>query len=391
MSSSKKILKVGIYDPYLDTLGGGERYCLTVAETYLQLGHKVDLFWSGPKDIIASATSRFSLNLENLSIVPDIFGLSPRYWSLLESPPTCSFPPLLSQSLSKKICRFINKIKVTGKYDIFFYLSDGSLPFIFAKKNLIHFQVPFSFTPSFKSMLASKLKLTSRHHLVYNSAFTKSFIQKLYPHRGSIVYPPVDVDKFYSSVKTKTILSVGRFDNLLNAKRQDVLIDIFKELITREPGLDWRLVLAGGSFDDPQTNSYLQLLKQKAAGLNIFFVVNPDFNQLTKLYSESSIYWHAAGYQVDTQLHPEATEHFGITTVEALASGCVPVVVNAGGLPEIVTNQENGLLWSTTQDAVIATLSLIKNPSLMSSLSNHAKIKSIDFSKTNFTKNLLSL
>jgi len=42
-------MRAAIYDPYLDTLGGGERYCLTVAEILLKNGWQVDLFWSGPK------------------------------------------------------------------------------------------------------------------------------------------------------------------------------------------------------------------------------------------------------------------------------------------------------------------------------------------------------
>ena len=62
-----------IYDPYLDTLGGGERYCLTVAEILKKNGWKVDIFWSGGQDIIKKAENRFSLNLKDIHIQPDIF------------------------------------------------------------------------------------------------------------------------------------------------------------------------------------------------------------------------------------------------------------------------------------------------------------------------------
>ena len=55
--------RVAIYDPYLDTLGGGERYCLTVAEILLKNNYQVDLFWSGDKTLIEKAEKRFSLNL----------------------------------------------------------------------------------------------------------------------------------------------------------------------------------------------------------------------------------------------------------------------------------------------------------------------------------------
>ena len=58
------IKKAAIYDPYLDTLGGGERYCLTVAEILLKNGYKVDIFWSGDKTLIEKAEKRFSLDLK---------------------------------------------------------------------------------------------------------------------------------------------------------------------------------------------------------------------------------------------------------------------------------------------------------------------------------------
>ena len=35
--------RAAIYDPYLDTLGGGERYCLSVVEFLLQNNYQVDI------------------------------------------------------------------------------------------------------------------------------------------------------------------------------------------------------------------------------------------------------------------------------------------------------------------------------------------------------------
>ena len=40
-------------------------------------------------------------------------------------------------------------------------------------------------------------------------------------------------------------------------------------------------------------------------------------------------------------------EHFGITTVEAMAAGCVPVVINKAGQREIVEDGVSGFLWNT--------------------------------------------
>ena len=38
-------MKAAIYDPYLDTLGGGERYMITAAQVLSENGYKVDVEW----------------------------------------------------------------------------------------------------------------------------------------------------------------------------------------------------------------------------------------------------------------------------------------------------------------------------------------------------------
>ena len=64
-------------------------------------------------------------------------------------------------------------------------------------------------------------------------------------------------------------------------------------------------------------------------GANV--IANASNAQLKSLYQTAKIFWHAKGMDVDEHLHPDLTEHFGMTTVEAMAGGCVPVVINKGG------------------------------------------------------------
>jgi len=130
----------------------------------------------------------------------------------------------------------------------------------------------------------------------------------------------------------------------------------------------------------------LKLLRQKSENLNIEFHINPDFNTLTKLYSQSAIYWHAAGFEVNEHSHPQNTEHFGIVVVEAMASGCVPIVVNAGGLPEIVVHGTNGYLWKSVSEASDLTYNLISSPELLEQLRSNALSSCQKFSKQNFYK-----
>ncbi len=388
-------MKAAIYDPYLDTMGGGERYCLTVAEILLKNGWQVDLFWSGQKDILKIAQQRFSLEIKDINIVPDIFQLKAKKINPLEGrsqiKKLINRPDIPLLSPFQKIRKFIKNFQITKSYHLFFYLSDGSTPTLFAKNNFLHIQVPFNFTPTLKQTLLNPIKLKLANALVIcNSHFTRSFATRLY-HRPSVVlYPPVDVDKFKpSKFKKNHILSVGRFDNILNAKKQDVLIKAFATVSSKNP--DWKLILAGGSTQAAHQNAYLHYLRQQALDLPVKFVVNPPFNKLKKLYSKAKIYWHATGFKVNQQTHPEATEHFGITVVEAMAAGLVPIVVKKGGLPEIITHSQNGFHWNGLNDLIDNTQILINQPKKIKQMRQSALQDCQKFSKHSFEKQLLTL
>ncbi len=387
--------RVAIYDPYLDTLGGGERYCLTVAEVLLNKGYQVDLFWSGDKSLIEKAEKRFSLNLTDLKIVPDIFQIKPQKLELIEESRIFSkfiTKVLDPQRVKLKLKKTYQKIKTTNKYDIIFYLSDGSIPFLFAKKNFLHIQVPFTKSSSYFKNVLEKPKLKLISNVICNSQFTSRFQTGDLKSKTLVLYPPVDVDKFkVSPRKENIILSVGRFDNILNAKKQDVLIDAFANLVKNYNLRDWKLVLAGGSLLDPNKNVYLKCLLEKSKDLPVNFLINPPFTELQKIYSESKIYWHAAGFEVDENQHPENTEHFGITIVEAMASGLVPVVVAKGGIPEIVENGVNGFLWNSLDELVKKTKKLIDDPETLKLMSQQSIINCRSFSKENFEKRLLAI
>jgi glycosyltransferase involved in cell wall biosynthesis len=388
--------RAAIYDPYLDTLGGGERYCLTVAEILLKNGYQVDLFWSGDDSLVEKAEKRFSLDLKGLRIVPDIFEIKPQKLEMLEDNDDLfkfinrSINP---QKIHFKFKKIVAKIKNNHKYDLIFYLSDGSLPLLFGKKNYLHIQVPFSSSTNnqFKKLL-NKAKLQLFSNVICNSQFTAKFQESALKNKVLILYPPVDVDKFYSNEKKENIiLSVGRFDNILNAKKQDVLIDAFKTLIESGKAHGWKLVLAGGSILDPKNNSYFKYLQDKAKDLPVDFVVNPPFDVLKDIYSKSKIYWHATGFEVDEDKHPENTEHFGMTIVEAMAAGLVPVVIDKGGIPEIIDNGVNGFLWRSLNQLISKTQKLIDNPEMLKLMSQQSLINCQQFSKENFEKKLLTI
>lgn len=351
--------KALFFDPYLDTLGGGERYVLTFALSLAALGFEVDLAWRNQKDL-DEAENRFGLDLSGVKINPHAYD-------------TCSNRSSL-----------IDRFEFTNKYDLIFWVSDGSLPFLFGKNNLVHFQVPF--TSIGGNPIINRLKLSFINKLVFNSQFTRMVINKSLPDsKDFVLYPPIDTDQFIGGKKENIILSVARLTSPSHSKRQDVLIDTFNDLSSRIKG--YRLILAGGHKGDSQI---LDDLKNRAKGLSVDIIPNPTFNELKQLYSKAKYFWHAAGFQIDEAKEPEKVEHFGMTTVEAMSAGCVPIVIAKGGQKEIVT-KESGLLVDSISELAQQTEKLIKDPKLTESLSQSAIKRSRLYSIASFKENINSL
>jgi glycosyltransferase involved in cell wall biosynthesis len=84
-------------------------------------------------------------------------------------------------------------------------------------------------------------------------------------------------------------------------------------------------------------------------------------------------------------------EHFGISTVEAMAAGCVPVVINKGAQPEIVEHGVSGFLWNTLEELRAYTIRLIKDNALLESMAQAARRRAQLFSRENYVERCLTL
>lgn len=351
--------KALVFDPYLDTLGGGERYALSFANTLTGLGYTVELAWAD-STILRIAKTRFGLDFNKLKINSKAYKQFTQKTSLFQ------------------------KYLFQRQYDRIFFLSDGSIPFLFGKKNLVHFQQPFT---SLRLTPIDRFKIFFINKFIYNSKFTQKVNEKYLPSSKSVVlYPPVDTDSLKNtSSKGNIILSVGRFDSPSHAKRQDILIEAFQKL---SPAIrnKYTLILAGALKTD---SSYLDPLKKSAVGLNIKFVLNPEFGKLKDLYCRAKIFWHASGYEVDESIHPDQVEHFGIVTVEAMSAGAVPIVINKGGQKEII-KQDSGFLCESVKDIVENTSNLVKSQNIIQ-IKQNAITRASEFSLNNFTKKLVEI
>jgi glycosyltransferase involved in cell wall biosynthesis len=231
------------------------------------------------------------------------------------------------------------------------------------------------------------------------SHFTQRWVRRLWGLPSALLYPPVDVDQFAATPARRAaaplpasptrpyILSVGRFFAGQHNKRHLAMIGAFRRLV--EGGLQgWDLRLVGGVTPGSAHARYLQTVQDAARGLPIHVEASLPFDELVARYQGAAIYWHAAGYGEDEERSPMKAEHFGITTVEAMAAGCVPVVIACGGQTELVTHGRNGFLWHTLDELCAHTLRLIGDEELRRGMSAAAVDSAQRFDSRHFTAGL---
>jgi glycosyltransferase involved in cell wall biosynthesis len=149
----------------------------------------------------------------------------------------------------------------------------------------------------------------------------------------------------------------------------------------------YKLIIAGAVIGE--TQSYATQIKNMILNYQnfIFLHENPTRFEIENYFNNAKIFWHAKGYGVDEEINPYELEHFGITTVEAMSAGCVPVVINKGGQKEIVNNGVNGFMWDTPEELIEKTLYLIQHDDERENMAARAIHRAKNFSLDKFTQN----
>ncbi len=128
----------------------------------------------------------------------------------------------------------------------------------------------------------------------------------------------VDASRSFSS----EIITIGVVSRLAEIKGMDLVIPAFNE--ARKNNSRLRLLIVGDG------NLRTLMEQQRIASpyyTDIEFVGMRRQSELQQWYD-----------RIDILLMPSRSEGFGLTAIEGMARGCVPVVANVGGLPEVVTN-----------------------------------------------------
>ncbi|MEP6746307.1 MAG: glycosyltransferase family 4 protein [Bacteroidota bacterium] len=231
--------------------------------------------------------------------------------------------------------------------------------------------------------------------IISNSKYTSGWINKLYGTeiKPVIIYPTSStINPLYAKAeKKKYIISVGRFFTGDHSKKQLEMIKFFKQLYDTYPlARTYTFHICGGTHKEERNQKYIESCYRSSEGYPI--EIHPDikFDLLRELYAESQIFWHAAGLYEDEQNAPENFEHLGFTTIEAMSSGCVPVVIGVAGQLEVVKDNVDGFLWNTGDELISKTYRLMYDEDLRKKFSAAAVQRAGDFSYEHFEESVIT-
>jgi len=330
-------LKIAIYNLHFAVLGGGERRTSALA-AHLAKKNDVTIFVHTPVSVETIKTV-FGIDLSNVAIIP-----------------------LEHKDHAAEIARCQPELFINNSHN-----SRFPNP---APRGIYMCMFPQS----------ENFDLRSYQVITANSRFTAGWIEKRWGYPSEVVYSACQ-NMGPPAAKEKLILNVARFSAdtpTVHHKRQNILLEAFKQLV--DGGLrDWELHLVGMIGRSNDDRAFVEQLRTDAAGYPVQIRPAIEFDALREAYRTSSLYWHATGFGTSETEQPSKQEHFGMSIVEAMSAGAVPVAYKAGGPREIIDHGVSGYLWSDVSELKALSLRLVQEPALLPRMSAAAAQSSGNF------------
>lgn len=378
-------MRIAVVHHSLNPAGGAERLCLAAIEALKTHGHQVSL--------VTVERTRWTL-LENKfgqTIMPDkeIY-----ITSQLLSQKLKSVPIALTYFLTYAMQLLLNRSK--NKHDLTIN-TFGDVISSIADITYIHFpltaalkfsQVPaFTYTstwrllsPPYNLAMSTCDKIAPSNLLLTNSKFMQEIVKASLHRIPIVVYPPVDTETFsrYSEAQKddSLVAVVASYAPKRHLEQVPLIAKYAKNA---------RFVVIGKTdeYSAPTLKNLKDLITTLGVEDRVILLQNVPFEELLGVLSKAKVYLHVMPY-----------DHFGISVVEAMASGCVPVVHRSGGPWTDILEEEQGTYGFSYLNAIEAANQigdLILDENLRSTIAAKASYRAKKFDKPVFMRKLVEV
>ena len=358
-------LIVGVFSPVINWCGGAELVAVNIINTLKENGHQVILL------------SNKSLNQTKLK---KVFGENVIVDQQIVFPLRFFSPTNYHNIYTDALRSIMLKLKCEIVIDVY---SNAILPGVDTcyihyplltgvKDSLPYLRNKIYFSP-YQSFLHSNRKNIDKKLIFANSGFTAKAIKTEFGINPHVLYPPISNSlldhnkKVIVGPRETKVITVARISE---GKNLDIIPYIAQS--TRKE-ISFTIV---GLLDSIKVlNSLKSLIKKLNVSYKVKILTNISRDQLRSLFLNSRVY-----------LHPTINEHFGISIVESMASGCIPVVHDSGGPREFVSQ---AFRYNNVEEAA---KKVEKAVSYWSPLRAREMTKYADrFSGKNFSKHFIEL
>ncbi|MHB8601062.1 MAG: glycosyltransferase family 4 protein [Nitrosotalea sp.] len=213
---------------------------------------------------------------------------------------------------------------------------------------------------SFEVMQDPKVKM------IANSKYTSETILRLFQKNSIVIYPPVDITKYLkwsNHPKENKVITISRYSP---EKNLEFAVRIVKDL-------DIQYKIIGTAKLKSQLELYEKLNKTNSK--NVELLCNTSRDEINMSISSAKVYFHPS------------KETFGISVVESIAAGCVPIVPNNSAHNETVPFEDLRYEPDDPKDAREHLVKAIKGDfdEYIPKLQQHVKI----FDSPNFKKKII--
>ncbi len=354
-----RMTKVGIVHHKLLARGGGEFLSVVTINALKDAGFDVWLISNDPSldNIRKSIKDSYARDLVVDKHIKPCYGLLSKVnkFSLYQR----IFVTLTARKLLEK-----------GLVDLIINTHGDMVPFSMKGKYILYCHYPTSIaimeSPRYKKFplniyakpyvfLLKKWRPEGTELILTNSNFTRRKIKEVWGVDAIVVYPPVDIGSFFNDKQNNRrpyVISVGRF---VREKRFEVIIRAFAKVANEFKEAKLYLV---GSSQATGSLYYIRELRNIAeklgVGDKVIIKTDVPFDELINLLGKSKIYVHAM-----------INEHFGISVVQAMASGLATIVHKSGGpYEDIIERGKWGMAFETVAQLSEHIYSLLENESL---------------------------
>jgi glycosyltransferase involved in cell wall biosynthesis len=176
------------------------------------------------------------------------------------------------------------------------------------------------------SHLLTKKALKRANLVLTNSIFSKNAIQKIYPSVDpQVIYPPIDIERFSNCLSSNSrenqVLVIARFSPEKQIEKAVLIAKLLKNI-------NFKIIGSLLTVNQSYFNYIQQMIKDYGLKDKIQLIPNATKDEMMNAMSTSMVY-----------LHTMSGEHFGISIVEAMAAGLIPIVPTYGGCSEIVPTE----------------------------------------------------